>query len=184
MRKIEIKNFCYNCYAIPTIGDGSCFIHSILQACFRNYERLNTNDRKKLSKFLRKELSCVLSEEDNGENYYNKLGRGEIKMIGEVVPEYSLPGMKKKLDSNSWIDISCLEHISDQLDLDIIIIDERRGDVYQTGDKETYFKDRDTIIINYIDEVHFETIAISTPELVTFFDKDSEIIRELKRRYK
>lgn len=47
-----------------TIGDGSCFYHSMLHACSSEYRRSSSEVRKKIVKKVRQELSSCLSFED------------------------------------------------------------------------------------------------------------------------
>ena len=74
-----------------------------------------------------------------------------------------------------------LELISNQLNIDIIIINEKNRKIYKTGDNELLLKDRNTVIINYIEDAHFETIGMVTPEgTKTFFSPDSKVIQDLR----
>ena len=181
MKITKIKDFPYQFAVIPTIGDGSCLLHSVLFCFNKTYRQLNTNERIKMVDQLRMYLSKVLEEEENGKSYYDSLSRGELREISKFVGEADIDYMKKYLHSRNWLTIVYLELISNQLNLDIIIIDQKTGKVYNTGDKEIYFKGRNTIIINYIENMHFESMGLVTSEGVkTFFSPDCQIIKDLK----
>ena len=92
-----------------------------------------------------------------------------------------LDSMKRHLCSSKWLNIFYLELISNQLNIDIIIINEKNRKIYETGDNELLLKNRNTVLINYIEDAHFESIGLETSEgISTFFSSDSQVIRDLK----
>ena len=181
MKSIKLENYPYQFAVIPTIGDGSCLLHSILFCFNKTYRGLDTKERIKMVDQLRIYLSKVLDEEEKGKSYYDSLSRGELREISKFVGEANIEHMKKYLHSRNWLTIVYLELISNQLNLDIIIIDQKTKKVYNTGDKEIYFKGRNTVIINYIENMHFESMGLITNEgIKTFFSSDCKIIKDLK----
>ena len=54
--------------------------------------------------------------------------------------------MKNHLCSRKWLNIFYLELISNQLDIDIIIINEKNRKIYKTGDSELLIKGRNTVL--------------------------------------
>ena len=88
--------------------------------------------------------------------------------------------MSAYLKSRKWLDIFYLELISDHLEIDIIIYDEYAKKFYKTGDLEIYHKGRNTVIINYQSETHFEAMGIKLDKIRTFFKSDCPIIKEIK----
>ena len=66
---------------------------------------------------------------------------------------------------------------------DILIYDQYRGTFYQTGDNQAYIKGRNTIFINYQNEMHFEAMGVKLDRVVTFFDTNCSIIKEVKDKY-
>ena len=163
---------------IYTIGDGSCFLHAVLQSFNREYNTLDTEDKMKFIRKIRYYLSECL--EENDKEIYNRLSRNEIEELSKFIPGLKLENMKRYLNSNEWLNIYFLELISDMFNIDIYIIDSHTKDLYKTGDKEIYYKKRDSVIIYYIRDCHFETVSVETDTGdETFFDHNSYVIQQL-----
>lgn len=172
----SLKNVKFN--RINTIGDGSCFLHSVLQCFNQTYNELNERERMEYVKKIRYYLSESLDENDK--ELYKSLSRKEIEEISKFVPEMKLENMKSYLNSNKWLNIFFLEFISNMFDIDIYIIDSHTKDLYRTGDNEVYYKKRNSVIIYYIRDIHFESVSVSTEDGdKTFFSHDSYIIQQL-----
>lgn len=161
LNKFTLKKSDYNFVIIPTIGDGSCMFHSILQCFNKTYINSNIEGKQAMCKIFRNDLAEVLSYDIKGQRIYDSLSRGSLSELSEVIPETSLVNMKKSLKSNEWGDIRFLELISNILDLNIIVLDFSKKDVYRTGDNELYIKkNRDTIFIANINNYHFDTVGL------------------------
>ena len=181
-RKFKIEKLPYDFVAIDTIGDGSCLLHSILYSFNKKYRSLGFQERIKFCDSLRKNLSELLEEKENDKTYYQNLSRGEITEISKFLNEMNLGYMKNYLCSRKWLNIFYLELISNQLNIDIIIVNQKNRKIYKTGDKELLLKNRNTVLINYIEETHFESIGMVTPEgIKTFFSPDSQVIKDLRK---
>ena len=151
----------FNLIRIRTEQDGSCFFHSLAKAYFKPYITGKVEDspfnRKEFIRDLRNDLSKKLALKINPENsksktYYETLSNGELPKISEELPEYSLKNMQKDLNSSSPVSNIYNEFISNQLDLDIYILDLDKKDVYMTGtDDKLLYKNRKSVIILYID---------------------------------
>ena len=182
MKTFQIDGIDHTFVVFDTIGDGSCFIHSVLHSFNKEYRDLDQRGRRMMVAKLRSDLSDVLSERSGEKTYYEKLSRGQIKELSEALPEMKLQYMQRYLKSRNWITMFYLELISDQLDIDIVIIDEKTKKVYQTGDKEIYYKNRETVIINYIEDAHFESVGVKVgSRAVTLFSPECELILKLKK---
>ena len=171
---------------IPAIPDGSCMFHSILQAFNKTYNTLDNKGKKSMVRDFRNDLSDVLTEEVDGVSIYSKLSRGELKEFSKFYPPASLKVMQRDLKNNTWGDFRFLELLSEILDLNIFIIDRTKSDVYQTGDKELLYKDRDSIIILNTNNIHFDTLGLKTKHGVkTLFNKNDPIVKiMLSKMYK
>lgn len=181
-RKFKIDKLPYYFVTIDTIGDGSCLLHSILYSFNVKYRNSNFRERTNMVDELRKNLAEVLEEIEDDKTYYQNLSRGEIEELSKVLNEMNKDYMKKYLCSRNWLNIFYLELISNQLDIDIIIINEKNRKVYKTGDNELLLKGRNTVLINYIEDSHFESIGMVTPEgTKTFFSPVSKIIQDLRK---
>lgn len=180
-KKFKIDKLPYHFVSIDTIGDGSCLLHSVLYSFNNKYRKLGFNERIKMSDNLRRNLADVLEERENEKTYYQNLSRGEIEDLSKVLGDMKLSNMKRHLCSRKWLNIFYLELISNQFNIDIIIINEKNRKIYKTGDNELLLRGRDTVLINYIEEAHFESIGMETSEGVkTLFSSDSQVIRDLK----
>ena len=163
---------------IKTIGDGSCFLHSVLQCFNKTYNDMNNQEKRDYVKKIRYYLSESL--EENDQEIYKSLSRAEIKTISNFIPELKIENMKSYLNSNNWLNIFFIEYISNIFDIDIYIIDSHTNELYYTGDNEIYYKKRNSIILYYIRDVHFESVSVSTSGGdKTFFSHDSYIIQKL-----
>mgnify|MGYP005999243379 CR=1 FL=1 len=195
-RKIDF--FPYDLVSLGTIGDGNCFYHAILQGFNKSYRKGDITEKRKLTIRLKLLLASVLDEKnpETGETFYNELGNGEISKLSESIlkSEENDPNckdmiltkenMQRKLISNEWGDYTVLELVSNQLDIDIYVLSEAQKDVYLCGDKENLLKGRKSVIIIHRTN-HFETVGLKVQNnIITFFDKDNDIIKFLRSRYR
>lgn len=179
---MKIKNIPHDLITIPTIGDGNCFLHAILTSSNEHYNAVNTSEKRKLVRLLRNDLASLLDVKVDGSTFYQKLSRGQSEDIAKHVTAMRKDYMQDYLRSNKWLDAIFLEFFSIIFNINIVIISAKEKDIYRTGDKELLFKKRNTILINYIDQVHFESLGISTPDgLKTIFHPDSEIVKLLNK---
>ena len=182
---MKIKNSGYEFVFIRTIGDGSCFLHAVLGCFCKEYITGDVEKRITVVKNLRNDLSEILNKKINSDKtIYNQLSRGKLEELSETFKGLTLENMQKFLKSNQWFNALYLELISNIFDINIFIIDSNKRDLYRLGDNELYYKNRNSVFINYIDQTHFETAGVVTHEGVrTFFDKNSEIIDSIKKIY-
>ena len=179
----KINGLDYDFVRIGAIGDGSCMFHSILQGFNKTYINSSIQDKIKITRQFRNDLSNILDEEINGKKCYNQLSRGQLQDFSKSVPETSLANMKRSLSSNDWGDIRFLELISNILNIDIYVIWSKTKDLYNLGDTELYYKNRDSIIILNTGNIHFDTIGLKTENgNRTLFDKNEPVIKQLRAK--
>lgn len=168
----------YELKRLPTIGDGNCLFHAILQCCSKEYCSKNDKDKRKIAKTLRKILAEILGKHPPNSNktYYDLLAKGEMKKLGEDWNEASFAHLKNKFDSNCWGDYYMIEHISNQLELDIYIFSDTVGGLYPLGG---CYHGRDSIILYNTGNVHFESMSHNDH---TLFSADSAIIKSLRSK--
>ena len=184
MRELKIQKLPYTFMIFDTIGDGSCFLHSILMCFNKKYRKSKISERQKIVDTLRSDLGDVLYEKNpEGKTYYEILSRGEISELSNFMDRLKQNNMTGYLKSRRWLDIFYLEMISDHLDIDIIIYDEFDKKFYNTGDLEIYHKGRNTVFINYQREAHFEAMGIKLDKIRTFFDSECSIVKEIKQKF-
>jgi hypothetical protein len=182
IKKMKIKNIPWDLVTIPTIGDGNCFLHAILGCCNNYYKNTNNENKKIIVRQLRNDTANLLDISINNSTFYEKLSRGQAEEISQYVTEMRKDYMQGYLKSNNWMNASFIELFSIVFNINIVIISAMEKDIYRTGDKELLFKERKTIFINYIDQAHFESIGIETPDgLKTIFHHDNEIVKLLNK---
>lgn len=179
---MKILNLPYQFNKIPTIGDGNCLLHSILRCCNKTYQTLDNHDKIKMARILRTDMGKILDLEINGKTFYKTLSRGELEEISKSIKQADIKYMQKYLYSHNWLDFTYLEYLSILFNVNIIIIYNRTGGVYKTGDKELFFKKRNTIFIYYYDQAHFEAMSVETKNgPKTLFDYDTNIVQDIKK---
>ena len=182
-----------NLIRIRTDMDGSCFFHAVAKAFFKPYIFGKSKDgtpfdRKKFIKNLRKDLSKKLAEPVDPEDpdfgsWYETMAHGEWPRTSKTMKEFGLKHMQKELNSNASISNIYNEYISDQLDIDIYILDAVRQDVYMTAsDNDLLYKDRRSVVILYLPG-HYELIGTKDKDYIqTQFRPNSNIIQIIKER--
>ena len=179
----KIEDLDYDFIRIGAIGDGSCMFHSILQGFNKSYINSSVQDKIKITRQFRNDLSEILDEKISGKMCYKQLSRGSLEDFSKVVPETSLDNMKKSLSSNQWGDVRFLELISNVLNIDIFVIWSETKKLYNLGDKDLYYKNRDSIIILNSGNFHFDTIGLKTKNgNRTLFDKNEPVIKQLRAK--
>tara|TARA_Y100000310_G_C20534554_1_gene740205 strand:- start:40 stop:594 length:555 start_codon:yes stop_codon:yes gene_type:complete len=179
----KIESLDYDFVRIGAIGDGSCMFHSILQGFNKSYINSSVQDKIKTTRQFRNDLSEILDEEINGKICYNQLSRGKLEEFSKMVPETSIENMKRSLSSNQWGDIRFLELISNVLNIDIFVIWSKTKEIYNLGDKDLYYKNRDSIVILNSGNIHFDTIGLKTENgNRTLFGKNEPIIKQLRSK--
>ena len=175
--------FSYILRRIPTIGDGSCFLHAVLICIWSDYNKMATFEKRRVISGIRQELSKTIDKKDeDGTSYYDRLSRGELKNLSKFFTETQLGEMKRFLKSNEYFTHLYLEFISEVFEIDIYIIDYRTMNLYNSGDNKLLYKNRNSVIIGYDEKgSHFEALEIQVRpgKYETFFEPDSNVIREL-----
>jgi hypothetical protein len=191
----------FNLIRIRTDMDGSCFFHAIAKAYFKPYIVGKIGNapfnRKEFIKNLRKDLSKALGmkvkpEDSKSKTYYQTLSNGELEKKAVEIPECSLEYMQKELKTfTKPISNVYNEFISNQLNIDIYILDAKKKDVYMTGtDERILYKNRKSVILLYIESKkgigHYELVGLldKKEHVETFFEPDSLIILNIRKRMK
>lgn len=161
------------------IADGSCFFHCIADSFYKPYQ-LGTIDRKDFVRKLRKDLSLRLDSE------YSSLSRGKLREYSRELQDFSLSNLKRQLDSYEFVDNRFNELVSNILNKDIYILDYEKRDVYITGnDDEILYKNRESIVIIWYNQNHFDLVGIiEDDKLITLFKPNHPFIINIKDRMK
>lgn len=184
---LELKGIkIYNLVRVYAIGDGSCFFHAILLGVSEEYLNLSRRGKIQMAKKLRKRLSQELDEDK-----YSKLSGGNLESIANGVSgcmDLTLNGLKNTLDSRNFVGQELIELVSNELDIDIYIIDLDKETVYHLGNTEIYHKDRSSIILGYTESgSHYDLIGLykhKQDEIMTLFSPKHEIIETLRKYLK
>ena len=183
---MNIKNFGYPIISYETIGDGSCFIHAVLGCFCKPYISGSVKVKRDLVIQFRKDLSESLDMKKNKKTFYENLSRGEIEELSQHIPSLKKEAMKKYLESNNWLTQEYIELISEILNINIYIVDENKNNFYILGDNDIYYKKRNSVIIKYIDQYHYETcgLVVKKDYIQTFFKYNSDVIKKINNRIK
>lgn len=184
--EFQYSNMCRT--GVPK--DGSCFFHAIAKAYFKPYilGKLNGRPFNKtlFIQTLRRNLAKLLGSKipNSNKTYWETLSRGEFVRISKHSPEFSLTNMANELASpNTPISDIYNEFISDQLNIDIYILDAERKDVYMNGaDMTLLYKNRPSIVLLYLPG-HYELIGIADGNYITtYFSPDDPFIKYIRAR--
>lgn len=172
----------FNLVKITVPGDGNCYFHSIMLGSVVDYIE-NPKMRYKYAMSFRHRLAKYLSSKDeNGKTNYSKLSRGEIEDYAKHVPAFSLENLCRLLMSSSSVGQEVLEASSNFLDINIIIWDEDKKDVYRHGDKELLYKpERSTVVLTYR-PVHYDLLGTKCPhtgKVFTHFTHENQFIQKI-----
>ena|SRR5579871_2491735 len=179
--------------SIPSPGDGSCFIHSFLNAFYINYRLQKDSNNKYISRKeivnrLRLRLADRLGSPSDplfpdGPTIYDTLGNGEIKKMAKDNKEYTIDSLIKQLRSGGFIGYEFLEFFANEYSKDIYVLDDKKKDIYMLGHDTNLFKDRDSVVILFTGGNHFELIGvIDNGKIVTHFTTNNEFIQLLRQR--
>ncbi len=190
----EGKGFEYQeMVKIPTIGDGSSLLHAIAASYFKLYrQRRNPDgepfDRTQFIRKLRRDMADKLAETVNHENtmtYYETLGNGAIRDLGERHPRFSLESLQKILRSNQPIGATFFEYVSNTFNKDLYFLSRGSKDVYMIENLDEYllYKGRDSIVLLHQGN-HIDLIGLNHPQsgIKTLFSSDHPFIQAIQRR--
>ena len=180
-------------------GDCSCFLHAVLLASRKSYqEKSDWKSRAEIVTYCRATLALRFTFAE-----YSKLGNGNTKVLGSMMPEFSYSNLKDNLSLPRYVGDSLLQFVSDQLNLDIYIISKRTDQVYKIpADITLLYKNRPSVILLYDDHQtakinsngvmtvegvgrHYELIGQlrnNGAEVLVYFDYTDPLIVGLKKQ--
>lgn len=167
-------------YEVPL--DNNCFFHSLMLSFDRNYRTMSDpTTRFNLVMAIRKYIAEQLP------TYYDRLSRGQLAEYASNVPGYRIDQLKNKIQNRECVGLEVMELTSIILDINIIILDIGKKDVYMTGDYELLHKRGNSYVILLYDEnrVHYELVGLKTPNgVVTYFNEGHTLIKHINQRIK
>lgn len=183
--------------ALHTIGDGSCLIHSIVQAFYRPYI-LGQIDRRQFVRDLRKALSDKLDQPVDGEMidasgkkliWYQLINRGGLSKLHadpglvpkDLVQRMQLVNMKNELNSTAPLDNLYDDYISKMLNKNIFVIDLHTMSVKYNIDKDILLSPNRPCVVILDKSGHYETIGIKEQGVIsTYFSWNHPFIIQLR----
>lgn len=163
---------------IATIGDGSCFIHSVLKAFYREYqENNNAKFRLDLAARVRRDLAFVLGLENPqypGHTYWETSAKGAFprmvmqqinneELIKDLRVDYSISGLKYLFNSHSQLGDEVYTFVADAMNIDIYVLRATRENLYPH-----YHTRNPNVIRNGIviigNMYHYEVLGVNTAE--------------------
>jgi SAM-dependent methyltransferase len=182
---------------IGSIGDGSCYFHSVLNSYLKYYQtNSNQKFREDFVKKIRKELALTLSEpnpNDPNKTWYETAANGQFlslyeqqllgidfKDIFDQKVDFSLKGLEKHIDSTAYLGDEIYSFAAEVLGLDIYIMRLTDKDLYVHLNTHIKGKNKRSVVISG-NGYHFESIGIERNGLYqTFFDADDPFIIKIR----
>ena len=167
-----------NLVRIATIGDGSCFIHAVLKAFYREYQEHNAaRYRLDLAARIRRDLAFALGLEDPqypGHTYWETSARGSFPrmvmqqindedLVRQLRVDYSLAGLQRLFNSTSQLGDEVYSYVADALNIDIYVLRATQGDLYPHYHTRRPGINRNGIVI-IGNMYHYEVLAVNTDQ--------------------
>jgi len=177
----------YDLCLIDTPKDGSCLFHAICNAFYKPY-RLEIIQGRKVSRsdivaLFRSELADMLSVVVPGTDmiYYQYIGNGHIKDLGDTVDDYTLSGLQSWLKSSSNMGDEIVTYIEHVIGKNLLFLDTRTEDVYIRKSCET---NNNPCIIMFYDGGHYDLCGIKERDgsTSTHFAHDHPFVSHIMKR--
>lgn len=177
----------FKVYSLPTIADGSCLIHSILQGFSRRYGHSTKQEKQEMTREIRIALADRLLTAIPGSDktYYDILSGGCLREFSEHMPSFTATEMQKLLRSSDYLGYGFLEFLGLAFGKDIYILSLREQGLYITDEyTHSLTKNRESLVLLYRGN-HFETVLARSRSaredtLVSQFSPNHEFIKLLQ----
>lgn len=177
---------------IATIGEGSCFIHSVLKGFYKEYQQNNSaRFRLVTAAKIRRDLAILLGTEDRrypGKTYWETTNRGALprmvmtqiqdeSLIEDVGVDYSLSGLQRLFNSGSYLGQEIYEFISEVLGIDVYIFLATRENLIHLNNTHRAGVHRNAVMV-IGNTYHYEVLAVDTPNgFQTLFPPDDPFLQ-------
>lgn len=164
-----------NIYRIGVIGDGSCYFHSILRSFNRKYIT-QPRERTRMCQSLRYHLTDKLRKR------YPQLGGGIYNDF--ISPDLTLSSLSRELNSTAAVGNQYQELVSEELDINIHVLDFERKELYHSGDATYLYNDsRDNVVLLYLPG-HYECVGAPSSDgtITGLFSSSHPLITAIKNR--
>jgi len=169
----------FELWTVGVLGDGSCFLHALLYAVNSQYRTMNTAERVKLVSALRRDLAALFTRD-----VYESLSDGSIAELGQDVNSFSYDVLKYGLlDYGHWFGLEFLQFVSNAIKINIQLVWWRDGkiQIYKSGSEkqDVFIKGRNTVILFWQGEAHFQPVGRKLGEDVGFVFQDDDPLSKL-----
>ena len=200
MDKIEYVNVSWwdePVVRLGAIGDGSCSIHSILNAYLKVYQtNPDLKFRKDFAKRLRKDIANSLTQPDPRvpekiryetaakgsfpELYEQQLLGVNFEDIFKQKVDFSIEGLQSLFNSSNFLGDEMYSFVAELLGIDLYVMRITNLDLYPHLNTHEPGADKRSVVISG-DGKHFETIGIIRDNLCqTFFEPNDPFILKIR----
>ena len=182
---------------IGSIGDGSCYFHSVLAGYYTRYQ--NSRDlrfRMDMVQKLRRDIAYTLQMDDPaqpGKTLWETANNGQFmalyeqQVLGHVfeddfghIIDFSLDGLQRLFNSTTYLGDEVYQYASDRLGIDIYIMRLTSKNLYVHLNTSFPGSTRKVIVISGNGN-HYETIGLFRNNLFqTAFDQDDPFILAIR----
>ena len=152
-----------------TIGDGSCFFHSVHYALSEKYRAMNDDQKREYIQRVRNHIADSLTVP-----IVKNLGKGTVWEL--LLDGYSnlcdedLLEVYKNLIRHEWVNEFCWELLQDVYQTNIIVIkDHKRYRLFQNE-----FKYPNNIFLLWVDESHYEVLGYHMNDVLIAYSMMNE----------
>lgn len=167
---------------INTIGDGNCFIHSILYLIMDDYANYDIEMKQNVSRFIRRDLAFLINSNDpynEGHKVYDRYEYSSLITVEDAndfdSSRYTLVNMMKLLNSDEYLGDEVFKFICDMLMINMYIISVENGKLIKYADiivNEIY----PVIIIYVINNNHYESVVYDNIKVFRYNDEYIQMI--------
>ena len=157
----------YNQYPvirIATIGDGSCFIHSVMKSYSTPYaNNPSVENRINLALGLRRDLAYTLQLPDpqNTLRLYDSFNNGIFPELAQNDRNFTLDNLQKTINSSGWLGDEIFEYATQRLGVNVIVMTPTSNNLVQeSGGDIDLLRNPYNIFIGHVGGCHYETLGI------------------------
>jgi hypothetical protein len=202
MLRLRWKNHPNTFVVLPTVGDGSCALHAVVQGFHPGYQAGRNPDgtpinRASFIRELRSDLAEMLNKPSDGEgslSWYDKLSRGKLEEFANAIkevrdgetPDLTREGFAAHLRSNGWLGQEIMEYVGRVVGIAIFVLyEDATGEtqgLYPLGkEDDLYYKGHNVavIIVSHANK-HFSTVGRLEEDssIRTCFNIDDPLIQK------
>lgn len=187
-----------NLVRIATIGEGSCFIHAIEKAFDKHYQE-NNGAKFRINRVanLRRDLGLLLAREDPnypGHMFWSTAARGSFPrmvmqeitqedLIQELNVDYSLSGLQRLFNSNTWLGDEVYTFIANVLGIDIYVLRATAEDLFPHSHTHKPGVNKPSIVV-IGNTYHYEVLALDNgTEFQTVFSEQDDFLQKLRNLF-